>query len=171
MTPSRCIMPSCTTIKTTISSLIRIPRRHIDPLTTITNCKYKFHHHSSNSRFTTIPRAHHLANPIATTPPPVPPRPVPPTLQRQHHRQFSTSPFTPGKYSKYTYTDFDEMSSRGSRGKGRGGGGSGRGGGQSEDVAISKALSFILRHGAIKEGLPMRPDGYANVQDLVSSPS
>ena len=40
--------------------------------------------------------------------------------------------------------------------------------GQVGDVVLSKSLSFTLRHGAIKEGLQIRPDGYANVQDLVS---
>ncbi|KAF8455923.1 KptA family-domain-containing protein [Terfezia claveryi] len=43
-------------------------------------------------------------------------------------------------------------------------------GGQGGDVVISKALSFTLRHGAIKEGLPIQPDGYANVQDLLDMP-
>ena len=36
------------------------------------------------------------------------------------------------------------------------------------DVVISKALSFTLRHGAVKEGLSIRPDGYVSVADLVS---
>ena len=34
-------------------------------------------------------------------------------------------------------------------------------------VRLSKHLSYVLRHGAKKEGLPMRADGYARVQDLV----
>ncbi|KAJ3387379.1 hypothetical protein HDU84_000879 [Entophlyctis sp. JEL0112] len=33
-------------------------------------------------------------------------------------------------------------------------------------VAFSKALSYILRHGAAKEGIPMRTDGYVLVADL-----
>lgn len=37
-----------------------------------------------------------------------------------------------------------------------------------EDVRISKTLSWLLRHGAKTEGLSMRPDGYVQVQDLVS---
>jgi RNA:NAD 2'-phosphotransferase (TPT1/KptA family) len=35
------------------------------------------------------------------------------------------------------------------------------------DVRISKALSYTLRHGAEKEGLKLRSDGYANVKELV----
>jgi RNA:NAD 2'-phosphotransferase (TPT1/KptA family) len=31
----------------------------------------------------------------------------------------------------------------------------------------SRTLSFILRHGAKKESLEMRPDGYVKVEDLV----
>lgn len=40
----------------------------------------------------------------------------------------------------------------------------------SEDVKMSKTLSWILRHGSQSEGLPMRPDGYVKVSDLVSPP-
>jgi len=53
-------------------------------------------------------------------------------------------------------------------------GASGRGGRKprSEDpeVRISKALSYILRHGAEKEGLRMRKDGYIKVSDLLARP-
>lgn len=35
------------------------------------------------------------------------------------------------------------------------------------EVRISKTLSWVLRHGAKKEGLFMRPDGYVRVKDLV----
>ncbi|KAI5814679.1 KptA family-domain-containing protein [Pyronema omphalodes] len=38
----------------------------------------------------------------------------------------------------------------------------------SEDVKLSKALSSTLRHNAAKEGLKLRPDGYALVEDLLS---
>jgi 2'-phosphotransferase len=31
----------------------------------------------------------------------------------------------------------------------------------------SRTISFLLRHGAIKEGLEMRPDGYVRVEELV----
>lgn len=37
----------------------------------------------------------------------------------------------------------------------------------SADVKISKALSSTLRHNAAKEGLTLREDGYARVDDLV----
>ena len=36
------------------------------------------------------------------------------------------------------------------------------------DVRISKTLSYLLRHGAVKDGLDMRADGYVRVTDLVS---
>lgn len=35
------------------------------------------------------------------------------------------------------------------------------------DVTVSKALSYLLRHAAEKEGLEMNAQGYANVQDVV----
>lgn len=41
----------------------------------------------------------------------------------------------------------------------------------SPDVQLSKTLSWILRHGAQSEGLTMRPDGYAKVDDLVRASS
>lgn len=37
----------------------------------------------------------------------------------------------------------------------------------SPDVRLSKTLAYLLRHGAEKEGLPMRRDGYVKVHDLV----
>ena len=51
----------------------------------------------------------------------------------------------------------------------RGGGASSRGGRgpPSRDVTISKAMSFVLRHGADKEGLKLDENGYANVAELV----
>lgn len=36
------------------------------------------------------------------------------------------------------------------------------------DVKASKALAYILRHGAEKEGLDMRGDGYIKLKDVVS---
>lgn len=36
------------------------------------------------------------------------------------------------------------------------------------EVRVSKTLSWLLRHGAQGEGLPMRKDGYVKVTDLVS---
>ncbi|KAH0541361.1 hypothetical protein FGG08_004199 [Glutinoglossum americanum] len=56
------------------------------------------------------------------------------------------------------------MSSR-HRGSGRG---DGRGDEKSRVITISKALSWILRHGAQKEGLKLDPAGYANVEKLLA---
>ena len=39
----------------------------------------------------------------------------------------------------------------------------------SPEVRLSKTLSWMLRHGAAQEGLQMRSDGYARVQELVST--
>jgi hypothetical protein len=39
----------------------------------------------------------------------------------------------------------------------------------SREVTISKALSYILRHGAVKEGITLDAAGYARVSDLVSA--
>ena len=36
------------------------------------------------------------------------------------------------------------------------------------DVKTSKALAYILRHGAEKEGLEMRSDGFIKLADVVS---
>lgn len=36
-------------------------------------------------------------------------------------------------------------------------------------MRLSKTLAYLLRHGAEKEGLPMRRDGYVKVHDLVRS--
>lgn len=38
----------------------------------------------------------------------------------------------------------------------------------SPDVKLSKSLSYILRHGAQKEKIPIRPDGYMCLRDLMS---
>ncbi|KAK4051170.1 tRNA 2'-phosphotransferase [Microbotryomycetes sp. JL201] len=38
------------------------------------------------------------------------------------------------------------------------------------DVRHSKTLSYILRHGAAKEGLTLRPDGFVKVSDLLKRP-
>ncbi|OJK03139.1 hypothetical protein ASPACDRAFT_40460 [Aspergillus aculeatus ATCC 16872] len=58
---------------------------------------------------------------------------------------------------------------------GRGGGGGGGGGKPrhedpktSRQVTVSKAMSFILRHAAEKEGLKMDAQGYASVGDLLA---
>lgn len=39
------------------------------------------------------------------------------------------------------------------------------------DVQISKTLSWLLRHGAIKEGIPINSDGFVNVQYLLNHKS
>lgn len=36
------------------------------------------------------------------------------------------------------------------------------------DVQISKTLSWLLRHGAIKEGIPINSEGFVNVQYLLN---
>lgn len=54
-------------------------------------------------------------------------------------------------------------SSRGGRG------GRPRAGGR--DVAISKCLSYILRHGAVELGLNMRSDGYVPLNEILEVPS
>ncbi|WFD34859.1 2'-phosphotransferase [Malassezia cuniculi] len=38
------------------------------------------------------------------------------------------------------------------------------------DVQLSKALAYILRHGAAKEFLPVRPDGYIKVDLVIARP-
>ncbi len=37
-------------------------------------------------------------------------------------------------------------------------------------MRISKTLSYILRHGAEKEGLDIGSDGYVRLQDLLALP-
>jgi len=37
-------------------------------------------------------------------------------------------------------------------------------------VRISKALSYILRHGAAKEGFTLLPGGFLNVSDILKNP-
>ncbi|KAI9849476.1 MAG: hypothetical protein M1837_004096 [Sclerophora amabilis] len=41
---------------------------------------------------------------------------------------------------------------------------------QSREVTVSKMLSFLLRHGAQKEGIQLDEQGYANVADILSWP-
>ncbi|GJE91295.1 RNA 2'-phosphotransferase [Phanerochaete sordida] len=40
----------------------------------------------------------------------------------------------------------------------------------SPEVRLSKTVTWILRHGADQEGLQLRPDGYARVQELLDRP-
>ncbi|KDN39019.1 hypothetical protein K437DRAFT_259221 [Tilletiaria anomala UBC 951] len=53
-----------------------------------------------------------------------------------------------------------------------GGGGRGIGGRQedSPDTQLSKALSYILRHGAASEGLKVLPDGYVELEKVLTRP-
>ncbi|PWY96954.1 hypothetical protein BCV70DRAFT_203297 [Testicularia cyperi] len=41
---------------------------------------------------------------------------------------------------------------------------------QPTDVQLSKALSYILRHGALKEGLEIRADGFIKLDDVLQRP-
>lgn len=55
----------------------------------------------------------------------------------------------------------------------RGGGARGKSGGgkrppPSREETVSKAMSYVLRHGAEKEGLKLNEGGYVNCGDLVS---
>ncbi len=56
----------------------------------------------------------------------------------------------------------------GKRRGGRGGRRGGEGDGMPRNVQISKKLSWLLRHGAEKEGLTLGPGGYVNVKEVVS---
>ena len=56
------------------------------------------------------------------------------------------------------------MPRRGGHGE-RYGDGAGR---LSREVQVSKKLSWLLRHGAEKDGLKLGPGGYANVAEVVS---
>lgn len=58
--------------------------------------------------------------------------------------------------------------SGGDGGGSRGGKGRGGGGGQSRDVQVSKALSKLLRHDAVKAGLELDDEGFAGVGEVVS---
>jgi len=51
---------------------------------------------------------------------------------------------------------------------GGGRGGSARGGSQPREVLVSKKLSWLLRHGAEKEGLVLGKGGYVGLGDVVS---
>lgn len=55
------------------------------------------------------------------------------------------------------------------RGGRKGGGGGGRGN-DSPTAQLSKALSYILRHGTLKEGLKVRQDGYVPLDDVLARP-
>ncbi len=59
---------------------------------------------------------------------------------------------------------------RGGRGGKRGGRGGGGGGGRemNREVAVSKALSKLLRHAAEDAGLKLDAEGFANLESVVS---
>ncbi|XP_056144637.1 tRNA 2'-phosphotransferase 1 [Lampris incognitus] len=50
----------------------------------------------------------------------------------------------------------------------RGGGRRGARGGEDRDTRLSKALSYVLRHGANKMGLHQSADGFLSVEDLLT---
>jgi hypothetical protein len=61
-----------------------------------------------------------------------------------------------------------------SRGRGGGGGrrgggrgGAGEGGEKRNLTGYSKKMSYLLRHGAINEGVPITPDGYVSFPDMI----
>ncbi|CAK1354971.1 tRNA 2'-phosphotransferase 1 [Cercospora beticola] len=58
------------------------------------------------------------------------------------------------------------MSERGGKRSGRGGG---RGGPMPRNVQVSKKMSWLLRHGAEKEGLKLDSGGFINVQDVLNN--
>ncbi|KAI8636136.1 hypothetical protein BD408DRAFT_426632 [Parasitella parasitica] len=39
-----------------------------------------------------------------------------------------------------------------------------------EEIKLSKLLSYILRHGAVKQKLDISPDGYVSVDDILAQP-
>jgi 2'-phosphotransferase len=56
---------------------------------------------------------------------------------------------------------------RSDRGRGRGGRAIGGRPGQGREVEISKALSKLLRHAALEEGLELDGEGFARVDQVV----
>ncbi|KAI9756090.1 MAG: hypothetical protein M1815_004203 [Lichina confinis] len=92
------------------------------------------------------------------------------------HPRSSIAKLLPSKISMgKTHRNAPTDSGRGGRG-GRGGGGGGGGGGRrggradgppSREVTISKAMSYVLRHAADREGLRLDGNGYARASDLL----
>ena len=61
----------------------------------------------------------------------------------------------------------DRRGGKGNRGGKTGGGGGGKGEGR--EIMVSKALSKLLRHAAVEAGLKLDAEGYASVEQVVSS--
>ena len=40
-------------------------------------------------------------------------------------------------------------------------------GGQNDNIQLSKGMSYILRHGAVKDGIPIDKEGYVLVEDIL----
>jgi 2'-phosphotransferase len=59
------------------------------------------------------------------------------------------------------------MVGRGGAGRGRGGRGGSHGAPLPRSIVISKKISYVLRHGAAKEGLKLDEAGYINCAELV----
>ncbi len=82
------------------------------------------------------------------------------------------SSFLDGNADLIEKTEDLNLSNRGgrsSRGKARGGRGGSAGGGHGRDVLISKSLSKLLRHQAENEGLKLDGEGFARLDEVVSS--
>lgn len=95
------------------------------------------------------------------------------TLPKRSPRPFhpsssSPSSSTPPPNQTYRFRNPLPRMPRRDRDGGRGGKSGGGRPPPSREVTISKALSFVLRHGAQAEGIELDEGGWANVADLVS---
>ncbi|KAG6861258.1 hypothetical protein C0995_002066 [Termitomyces sp. Mi166 len=92
----------------------------------------------------------------------------------------STTESQPIQSQRNLSTNSRKRQEKGQKKQDRGGGGPKQGGGQpsarlrglerdSPAVRLSKTISWLLRHGAKNERLPMRPDGYVKVKDLTEN--
>lgn len=88
------------------------------------------------------------------------------SIQQDSSNQKGNQNSRPGK-PKHSSQKPKQEAGRGNRG-GRGGSSKLRGMDRdSPEVRLSKTLSWILRHGAASEGLPIREDGFIRVDDIV----
>jgi 2'-phosphotransferase len=62
-------------------------------------------------------------------------------------------------------------STGGAASRGKGGARGGRHGGGGREVQVSKALSWLLRHGAVEMGLSIRADGYVPLSEVLEVPT